>query len=82
MTTWVVRTSFTPMDHPTWKGAVSHYKMMARLLGINIRWYKGKGRITDPKRYFYWETDNEIDTMAFYLACGDEAYKHGKRIES
>lgn len=76
---WVVRTSFTSDQLPTWKEAQKFFKDLADSMGIEITWYKGRGKVIDEKRYHYWLINNEKDALAFYLARGDEITQHGVR---
>jgi hypothetical protein len=76
---WVVRTPFTPDQIATWKDAQAYFKELAESMGIQITWYKGRGRVKDEKRYHFWLINDERDALAFYLARGDEITQHGQR---
>lgn len=76
---WVVRTPFTKDTLETWKSAQEYFRDKAQSLGVEITWYKGRGKLVDEKRYHYWLINDEKSAMTFYLAVGDEIYQHGQR---
>jgi hypothetical protein len=64
---------------PTFKEAKLYFERRAQMMGIEVKWYKGRGYKDDGVRYHYWTLFNEVDANAFYLAVGDHIKQNGVR---